>query len=116
MGLDIFKLSQPTVFVVSLRGNCEGEQGAQQLINLLREALQKRVTQLWILCQELTQLDFRAQQTLLRYLPFLQQAGVKLTLCGLQPQLRQQLESTGLATLISLQPAEAYNGPQPILR
>jgi anti-anti-sigma factor len=114
--MDILKLSQPNVFVVSLRGKCEGEQGAKQLIDLLSEATQKRVSHLWLLCQELTHIDFRAQQALLRNLIFLQDAHIKLTLCGLQPSVQQQFESTGLNTLISLLPADAYKGPQPILR
>ncbi|UOQ53605.1 STAS domain-containing protein [Hymenobacter cellulosivorans] len=114
--MDILKLSQPNAFVVSLRGKCEGEQGAKQLVDLLREATQKQAGTLWLLCQELTSVDFRAQQTLLRHLPFLQDARVKLTLCGLQPAVQRQFEASGLSTLISLLPAEAYKGPRPILR
>lgn len=114
--MDILKLSQPTVFVVSLRGKCEGEQGAKQLVDVLREASQKRASQLWLLCQELTHIDIQAQQALLRHLPFLQDARIKLTLCGLPPTIQQQFESTGFGNLISLQPSEAYTGPRPIVR
>ncbi|TGE27362.1 STAS domain-containing protein [Hymenobacter metallicola] len=114
--MDILKLSQPNVFVASLRGRCEGDQGARQLIDLLLEASQKRAGQLWLLCQELTHIDIRAQQALLRHLPFLQDARIKLTLCGLQPLILQQFEATGLNNLISVKPAEAYTGPRPIVR
>lgn len=114
--MDILKLSQPNVFVVSLRGRCEGEQCANQLVDLLREATQKRANHLWVLCQELTHIDFRAQQALLRNLPFLQHARIKLMLCGLQPAVQRQFEASGLNTLISLLPSEAYKGPRPLLR
>ncbi|MCB2376448.1 STAS domain-containing protein [Hymenobacter sp. BT635] len=114
--MDILKLSQPTMFVASLRGKCEGSQCAQQLIELLREAVRKQATQVWLLCQELTHIDLGAQQTLLRQLPLLQNACIKLVLCGLPPNLVKQFESTGLAGLFALLPAEAYTGPRPIVR
>lgn len=115
--MEAFKLSRPGLFVITLRGKCQGDPDAALLTALLAEATQQRARRIWLLCHQLDTIDYRSLQLLLRAMPRLHlPTHTTLIFCGLPPGIQARFEATGLAGIVSIVPAEAYTGPRPVLR
>jgi anti-anti-sigma factor len=109
--MDFDKLVKSDQFLVQLRGTCSGDDNITKLTNLLVEAVQCGAARVWLDCRQLTQIDYRGLRVLLQFLPQFEARGTTLLLCGLQPAVQERLDASGLASLLTLLPAEAYNGP-----
>ncbi|GGE99674.1 STAS domain-containing protein [Hymenobacter cavernae] len=109
--MDFDKVVKSDQFLLRLRGACLGDENVRQLTNLLLEAAQCGARRVWLDCRYLTQMDYRGLRVLLQLLPQFEAMGTTLLLCGLQPAVQERLDSSGLASLLTLLPAEAYNGP-----
>jgi len=109
--MDFYKLMKSDQFLLRLRGACLGEDNVKTLTSLLLEAAQCGARCVWLDCRQLTQMDYRGLRALLQFLPQFEAMGTTLLLCGLQPAVQERLDASGLASLLTLLPAEAYNGP-----
>jgi anti-anti-sigma regulatory factor len=114
--MELFKLSRPQLFVASLHGTCRGDEDAARLMALLRDADQQRAREVWLLCQQLEDMDYRCLQALLQVLNQLSLAHTALIFCGLPPAIQAKFEATGLAGIVTLVASSAYTGPRPLLR
>ncbi|OUJ75837.1 STAS domain-containing protein [Hymenobacter crusticola] len=109
--MDFDKLVKSDQFLLRLRGACLGDENVSKLASLLLEAAQCGAHRVWLDCRQLTHMDYRGLRVLLQFLPQFDAMGTKLLLCGLQPAVQERLDSSGLASLLTLLPAEAYSGP-----
>jgi anti-anti-sigma regulatory factor len=96
---------------LSLRGSCLSEADAAHLLHTVQQLLERRPAHAWIDGQQLQALSPLGQQALLRAQASGQQAGTQLHWCGLSAALRRELEASGLAGQLLLQPAASYEGP-----
>lgn len=100
---------------LSLRGSCISEADATHLLHTVQQLLERCPAHAWIDSQQLQALSPLGQQALLRAQASGQQAGTQLHWCGLSAALRHELNTSGLAAQLSLQPAASYAGPSFLL-
>lgn len=109
--MDFDKLMKSDQYLLRLRGACLGDDNVRQLTSLLVEAAQCGARRVWLDCRHLTHMDYRGLRVLLQFLPQFEATGTTLLLCGLQPAVQERLDASGLTSLLTLLPAEAYSGP-----
>lgn len=96
---------------LSLRGSCTSVADVTHLMHTVQQLLERRPAHAWIDGQQLLALSPLGQQALLRAQTSSQQAGTQLHWCGLSAALRHELDASGLAGQLTLQPAASYEGP-----
>lgn len=111
--MDIATTQQADSVVLTLHGACTGETDAAALATALKAAKKAAPPCIWLNCQHLTHIDYRAMRLLLQQLTQLETAGIALRLCGLQPAVYERFENTGFASLLALEPVGAYKRPAP---
>ncbi len=107
--------SSPSAAGLSLRGNCQGTGPAQQLEKAIDELVAVGQAFIWVDCQRLTSLNWQGQRAIFNANQRARLAGRTLYWCGLEPTVLTQLTTTGLHLLLSLLPAEGYQGPAALL-
>ena len=101
---------------LSLRGNCQGTGPAQQLEKAVDELVAAGQPFIWVDCQRLTSLNWQGQRAIFNANQRARLSGRTLYWCGLEPVVLTQLITTGLHLLLSLLPAEGYQGPAALLK
>ncbi|MBT9394157.1 STAS domain-containing protein [Hymenobacter sp. NST-14] len=101
---------------ISLRGSCLDPADANCLEQGLALLLTTARTQIWLDCQQLESLSPLGQRVWLWADNQARAAGVTLYWCGLRPAVLEQLRESGLALLLKMGPATAYQGPAELLR
>ena len=100
---------------LSLRGSCTSVADVTHLMHTVQQMLEGRPAHAWIDGQQLLALSPLGQQALLRANAYGQQAGTQLHWCGLSPAVQQELQASGLADKLTIQPATSYEGPNFLL-
>ena len=100
---------------LSLRGSCTSVADVTHLMLTVQQLLERRAAHAWIDSQQLLALSPLGQQALLRAQASGQQAGTQLHWCGLSAGLQHELEASGLAAKLTLEPATSYEGPSFLL-
>lgn len=100
---------------LSLRGSCSSVADATHLLQTVQQLLERHPTQAWIDSQQLQSLSQLGQLAMLRATACGKEAGTQLHWCGLPTTLRRELQASGLAEQLLLQPAASYEGPSFLL-
>lgn len=100
---------------LSLRGTCTSVADAAHLVLTVQQMLERRPAHAWIDGQQLLALSPLGQQALLRADACSQQAGTQLHWCGLPATVQHDLQASGLAQKLTIQPAASYEGPNFLL-
>ena len=100
---------------LSLRGGCTTAADAHHLEQAIDQLLSKGVPQAWIDCRGLHSLNWLGQRALLQADNSARASSTVLYWCGLPQHVQRQLADSGLANVLHILPATAFQGPQFLL-
>jgi len=112
----LFKSIHPRYFGIGLRGHCVGAAASERLDALLGEAHAAHAAEIWLDCENLTDIDVQGLRVLFAWFREMQANGSAFYVCGLCPAVQARLEHSGLGAVLPVLPAEAFRGPRPLLR
>lgn len=105
--MNIYQEFHPEQTFIRLCGACENGTDVMLLEQALSTCLVRGVKRIWLVCDQLTQLNFRAQHCLLLHSERMEAAGLQLFMAGVPVELRDALDLTGVSRLLPLLPADA---------
>ena len=114
--LTLLKSIHPHYFGIGLQGQCLGADACARLDALLGEAHATQAEEIWLDCEQLTDIDTQGLRTVFSWFRKLQAAGSALHVCGLCSTVRARVEHSGLAAVLPLLSTEEFRGPRPLLR